>query len=111
MNVAVLGAGAWGTALAKVLHENGHSVTIWTRDAEVLAAIQRSRRNERYLPDVELPETWTLEPDLREAVRRKDCVVCAIASQGFRDIASQLADAQTILVSVTKGIEYDTGKT
>ena len=42
MNVAVLGAGAWGTALAKVLHQNGHAVTLWTRDAGALADIQQS---------------------------------------------------------------------
>jgi glycerol-3-phosphate dehydrogenase (NAD(P)+) len=111
MNVAVLGAGAWGTALAKVLHENGHAVTLWTRDAEALAEIGRSRRNARYLPGVELPQEWTLEPDALKAVRDKDCVVLAIASRGFREIAAQLADTRSILVSVTKGIEYDTGKT
>jgi glycerol-3-phosphate dehydrogenase (NAD(P)+) len=111
MNVAVLGAGAWGTALAKVLHENGHAVTLWTRDADALAEIGRSRRNARYLPGVELPQEWTLEPDSLKAVRDKDCVVLAIASRGFREVALGLADTRSILVSVTKGIEYDTGKT
>jgi glycerol-3-phosphate dehydrogenase (NAD(P)+) len=111
MNVAVLGAGAWGTALAKVLHENGHAVTLWTRDSEALAEIGRSRRNARYLPGVELPQDWTLEPDALKAAHDKDCVVLAVASRGFREIATQLADTRSILVSVTKGIEYDTGKT
>jgi glycerol-3-phosphate dehydrogenase (NAD(P)+) len=111
MNVTVLGAGAWGTALAKVLHVNGHAVTLWNRDAETLAEIQRTRRNERYLPGVDLPANWKLEPQLREAVRGRDCIVLAIASQGFREVATQLSDTRAVLVSVTKGIEYDTGKT
>jgi len=111
VNVAVLGAGAWGTALAKVLHANGHAVTLWDRKAETLAEIQRTHRHERCLPGVDLPGDWIFEPDLRSAVRGQNCVVLAIASQGFRSVAAQLADANTILVSVTKGIEYDTGKT
>ena len=111
MKVAVLGAGAWGTALAKVLHQNGHAVTLWTRDAGTLTDIQQSRRNERYLPGVDLPDGWIFEPDLRKAARGKDCVVFAVASQGFRDVAAPLADTDSILVSVTKGIEYDTGLT
>ncbi len=111
MNIAVLGAGAWGTALTKVLIENGHSVTLWTRDPAALAAIQRSGRNERYLPGVELPAGAQFEPNLRKAVLSKDALILAIASKGFRDVASQLSGGQTILVSVTKGIEFDTGNT
>lgn len=111
MKVAVLGAGAWGTALATVLHRNGHALTLWTRHSETLAEIQRTRRNEKALPGVELPADWKLEPDLSLATRNQDCIVLAIASRGFREVASHLAAANTILVSVTKGIEYDTGKT
>lgn len=111
MKVAVLGAGAWGTALAKVLHQNGHAITLWTRDSAALAELERTRRNERYLPGVELPGDWTFEADLPKAVQARDCVIVAIASQGFRSVAERLADSQSILVSVTKGIEYDTGKT
>ncbi len=111
MNVAVLGAGAWGTALAKVLHDNHHSVTLWTRNAEALAEIKRTRRNEHYLPGIELPAEWSCEPDLRKAAASSDCIVLAIASKGIREVASQLRGSKAILVSVTKGIEYDTGKT
>lgn len=111
MNVAVLGAGAWGTALAKILHENEHRVTLWTRNAAALAEIQRTRRNERYLPGIELPANWICEPDLANATARQDCIVVAIASKGFREVAARLCDAKAILVSVTKGIEFETGKT
>jgi glycerol-3-phosphate dehydrogenase (NAD(P)+) len=110
MNVAVLGAGAWGTALAKVLHDNGHSVTLWARNPDLLRELS-SGRNERYLPGVSLPSDWTCEGDLSRAVTAKDCVVLAIPSKAFRDVAAQLRDSRAILISVTKGIEYDTGKT
>ena len=111
MNVAVLGAGAWGTALAKLLHENGHAVTLWARNAALLDEIKRTRRNERYLPTVELPAEWRCEPNLHKAIVAQDCVVVAIASQGFHEIAAQLQESRMILVSVTKGIEYESGKT
>lgn len=111
MNVAVLGAGGWGTALAKVLHENGHRVTLWTRNATALGEIQRTRRNELYLPGLELPADWKCEPDFAKATLRQDCIVVAIASKGFREVATMLRNTNAILVSVTKGIEYDTGKT
>lgn len=111
MNVAVLGAGAWGTALAMVLQRNGHGVTLWTREAEVLREIQRTHRNEHALPGVELPDDWKCEAELSRAVAGKDCLVVAVASKGFRSVVSQLRDPKPILVSVTKGIEFDTGNT
>ena len=110
MNVAVIGAGAWGTALAKVLQENGHAVTLWARDKTLLRELA-SGRNERYLPGVPLPSNWTCEGDLVRAAENKDCIVLAIPSKVFRDIAAQLAHSRAVLISVTKGIEYDTGKT
>jgi glycerol-3-phosphate dehydrogenase (NAD(P)+) len=111
VNVAVLGAGSWGTALAKILRDNGHAVTLWTRNADALTEISRTRRNERYLPGVPLPEDWTCEPDLTRAAAEKNCIVLAIPSKAFRAIAGQLANSPAMLVSVTKGIEYDSGKT
>ena len=110
MKVAVLGAGAWGSALAMVLSQNRHDVTLWTREPDALDEIKRSRRNERYLPGVELP-SWNCEPDLRGAARDQDCVLIAIPSKAFRSVVSQLSDSRALFVSVTKGIEYDSGKT
>jgi glycerol-3-phosphate dehydrogenase (NAD(P)+) len=111
VNIAVLGAGSWGTALAKVLYENGHAVTLWARNAAALAELQRTGRNERYLPGVALPTDWACEPDLARAVTGRDCIVLAVPSKAFRDVARQLQNQAAVLVSVTKGIEYDTGKT
>jgi glycerol-3-phosphate dehydrogenase (NAD(P)+) len=110
MRICVLGAGAWGTALAKVLHENGNHVTLWDINVASLDEIQRGR-NEKYLPGVPLPTDWNVEPDLAKAVGGRECVVLAIPSQAFRQVASKLKGYPAIFVSVTKGIEFETGDT
>jgi glycerol-3-phosphate dehydrogenase (NAD(P)+) len=66
MRITVLGAGAWGTALAKVLQENGNAVTLWDIATDTLKEIQGGR-SERYLPGVELPTDWKAEPDFGKA--------------------------------------------
>ena len=111
MKITVLGAGAWGTALAKLLHQGNHAVTLWGHDAEHLEALRVTGRNERYLPGIELPRDWTLEADLLQAVQASECLVVAVPSKAFRNVTSQLAHFQGVAVSVTKGIEHDTGLT
>jgi glycerol-3-phosphate dehydrogenase (NAD(P)+) len=110
VKVAVLGAGAWGTALGKVLHENGNAVTLWDVNPATLSAL-RSGRNERYLPDVPLPADWKVEEDFGKAIAGRECIVMAIPSQSFRQVATKLKTAPALLVSVTKGIEFETGQT
>ena len=110
MKVAIIGAGAWGAALGKLLHANGHAVTLWDIDRETLAAV-REGRNERYLPGVELPRDWQVDSELARAVAGREVVVMAVPSRAFRQAAEGLAGWSGILVSVTKGIEYDTGLT
>lgn len=111
MNVTVLGAGSWGMALAKILSEGGHAVTLWGRDARTLAEIRDTARCPRYLPGVELPRQWSLEGDLPRAVAGSECVVVAVPSGSFREVTRPLADYAGIIVSVTKGIEHETGLT
>lgn len=111
MTVTILGAGAWGTVLAQLLSQAGQSVTLWGHDSQHLEEMQRSRCNERYLPEIKLPRDWRLEPDLTRAVEGSDCVVVAVPSKVFREVTSGLSEFDGILVSVTKGIEYDTGLT
>ena len=110
MKVTVLGAGAWGTALAKVLHENGNGVTLWDIDTALLDEIQCGR-SERYLPGVQLPTEWKVEVDFKKAVGGAECVVMAVPSNVFRQVAIKLKGHPAILVSVTKGIEFETGET
>ena len=111
MNVAVIGAGAWGTALGLVLHHRGRAVTFWGHDAAHLEEMRRSARNERYLPGFDLPKEWSYEPDLRRAVSGADVAVVAVPSKAVREVATELSEYPGILVSVTKGIEHDTGLT
>ena len=111
MNVTVLGAGAWGTALAKLLYEGRHSVTLWGHDPRHLDEVRRTARNERYLPGIELPGDWRLETDPTKAVHDSQCVVVAVPSKAFRDVTRCVANYSGIAVSVTKGIEPDTGLT
>jgi len=110
MKMAVLGAGAWGTALAKVLHENGNAVALWDISAETLEELRRGC-SERYLPGVKLPSDWRVEGDFEKAVGGAECLVMAIPSQSFRQVAMKLKGHPGLLVSVTKGIEFETGET
>jgi glycerol-3-phosphate dehydrogenase (NAD(P)+) len=110
MRVCVIGAGAWGTALAKVLQENGNAVTLWDLNTSSLQEIQGGR-NEKYLPGVPLPTDWKTEPDFSRAIAGRECLILAIPSQAFRQVASKLRGHPGIFVSVTKGIEFETGIT
>jgi glycerol-3-phosphate dehydrogenase (NAD(P)+) len=110
MKITVLGAGAWGTALAKILQENGNAVTIWDINPETLKEI-REGRSEKYLPGVKLPTDWKTEPDFGKAIGGAECMVLAIPSEAFRPVATRLKGHPGIFVSVTKGIEFETGET
>jgi len=111
MSVAVLGAGAWGTALARLLHQGGHEVTLWGHDRASLEAVREAGRNDRFLPGVDVPRGVVLDSELQRAVKGAECIVVAVPSQPFREVTRQLADYTGTIVSVTKGIEYDTGLT
>jgi glycerol-3-phosphate dehydrogenase (NAD(P)+) len=111
MKITVLGAGAWGSALARLLHQNRNEVTLWGHVAEWLDEIRQTGRNDRFLPGIELPRELRLEPDPARATHSAECIVVAVPSQPFREVTRCLADFSGMVVSVTKGIEYDTGLT
>jgi glycerol-3-phosphate dehydrogenase (NAD(P)+) len=110
VKVTVLGAGAWGTALAGLLHQGGLKIALWGHDPAHVEEIRRSGRNERSLPGIKLPHEIKLETNL-ESVLDAECVVVAVPSKAFREVTKVLKDFPGIVVSVTKGIEYDTGLT
>jgi glycerol-3-phosphate dehydrogenase (NAD(P)+) len=110
MRITVLGAGAWGSALAKVLQENGNAVTVWDINAALLEEL-RQGRSERLLPGVALPRDWKVEPDFARAIAGREVLVMAIPSQAFRQVAARLKGHPAVFVSVTKGIEFETGVT
>jgi glycerol-3-phosphate dehydrogenase (NAD(P)+) len=111
MNITVLGGGAWGTALARLLHQGGDAITLWEFNTDWLEELRRNRRNDRFLPGIELPRDLAFEGNLLQAIEGAECVVVAIPSKAYREVTSKLVNFSGIVVSVTKGIEYDTGLT
>ncbi len=111
--VAVLGAGSWGTAFAKVLADSGTDVVLWARRAEVADAISNERVNADYLPDVALPANLTATSDAEKALDGARAVVLAVPSQTLRANLSgwrPWLPAGATLVSLAKGVELGTLK-
>ncbi|HYE32518.1 MAG TPA: NAD(P)H-dependent glycerol-3-phosphate dehydrogenase [Methylomirabilota bacterium] len=111
VNVTILGAGAFGTALARVIALNQHAVTLWGHKAEQLREIQAAGENARHLPGIKLPCDLKFQADLSAACEGANVIVLALPSRAFREVGSQLGNCSAILVSVTKGIEFDSGLT
>ena len=104
--LAVLGAGAWGTAFAAVLAPR-HQVSLWARDAAQAAAIAKARRNARYLPEIALPGSLRVEADLHEAVEGAALLVAATPVAGLRELLGRLKGARQPLVWLCKGFERE----
>jgi glycerol-3-phosphate dehydrogenase (NAD(P)+) len=110
---AVFGTGTWGTAFALVLADAGTEVAMWGRRRELCEAINRSRRNTDYLPDIELPGAVRATPDPAEAASGADLVVLAVPSQTLRENLTAwrpVLPEDAVLVSLMKGIELGTAK-
>src|SRR6185436_11610679 len=103
VKTTVLGAGAWGTALARLLSEGSHAVTMWGHNAGHLERMQREGRNEEYLPSIDLPRDWSYQADAAKAVAGSELVIVAVPSKAFREVTSCLAGFRGVVVSVTKG--------
>lgn len=111
MKIAVLGVGAWGTALANHLAGGGNEITVWDHDTPNLARLAAEGRNEKYLAGVDLPRDWRVEPDLDRAWPGSDLVLLAVPSRAFRAVSRRLDSFKGVVLSVTKGIEFDSGLT
>ena len=110
--VAVLGAGAWGTALAATAARAGREATIWARRREIADEINKRRRVSAYLGDTELPAGITATTDLAEAVASADAVLLVTPSDTVRATARRLADLiapDVPVVLCAKGVEVETG--
>ena len=110
MNVAVVGAGSWGTALAAHLARSTHAVRLWARDPGQARAIADGHRNSRYLAGVALPALFATS-DLAEALRDAEVAIVAVPSEFCREVWRALRPhlgAHTTLVSATKGLELGT---
>ena len=109
--VAVIGAGSWGTALAKVLHTNGSQVTVWSIVEAEIAMLRERHEHVDKLPGVKLPEDMEFTTDLKAAVEDKEYLILAVPSVFTRSTAKSMAPfvkAGQIVVCVAKGIEENT---
>ena len=112
-SIGVIGAGTWGTALAVLLHNNGHQTEIWSALPEEIEEMERTRRH-RNLPEIVIPEEIFLTADLEEAMREKDVLIMAVPSVFVRSTAARMKPflkKGQLVVDVAKGIEEDTLKT
>ncbi|MCC6750991.1 MAG: NAD(P)-dependent glycerol-3-phosphate dehydrogenase [Deltaproteobacteria bacterium] len=111
--VAVVGAGNWGTTLAKVLAENGRRVLLWARSEPTVREINETRQNSRYLPNVWLPAGVEATTELEPVCRQAQVILLVVPSHGLRKVAYELGQFLTgdqLVVHATKGIEQETFK-
>jgi glycerol-3-phosphate dehydrogenase (NAD(P)+) len=109
---AVLGAGSWGTTIAKVIADGGHGVTLWARKPQLAAEIDATRLNANYLPEIVLPEGIIVSSDVEAALKDSEQVYLAIPSQTLRENLTNwkhLIPKQATIISLMKGLEADTG--
>jgi len=109
--IAVLGAGAWGTALAVLLARNGQPVRLWDHDQARLTVMKSERNNPFSLPDIVFPENLAIEMTLADAVRDLTDICLVIPSHAFRNVLTQVKSAVSSprIVWGTKGLDPETG--
>lgn len=109
--ISVLGAGSWGTALALLLHNNGHEVTLWSALEDEVKMLREKREHASKLPGVKLPETMEITVDLEKSLADPDVAVLAVPSPFTRATAHRMAPFTKkgqIIVNVAKGVEENT---
>lgn len=107
-DISIIGAGSWGTALAVLLHKNGHKVTVWSIVEAEIAMLRKEHEHKDKLPGVRLPEDMVFTTNLEEAVKDKEVLVLAVPSPYTRATAHNMAPfvkEGQIIVNVAKGIE------
>lgn len=111
MEIGVIGGGSWGTALAKLLADQGNAVEVWVHEPELAEAFNREHENTIYLPGVKLPSNLKATNDMKRAVSGKEVIVSVPPSHVLRSVLEQAVDhlpEGVPIVSATKGIENET---
>ena len=110
--VVVMGAGSWGTTIAKVIADAGNEVVLWSRREEVAVEINETKRNSDYLPGIDLPSRLTATSDLAFALQDAEQIYLAIPSQSLRQSLEswkEFIPKNATLISLIKGLEQGTG--
>jgi len=111
VEIGVLGAGSYGTCLAKLLADAGHNVSLWARSKELAKEIEETRENSPYLPGYKLPPSATVTTDLATAVRGRAIVLAVTPSHAAREVLSAAAadfEDGVVVVNASKGLEIGT---
>ncbi len=109
--IGVVGAGSWGTALAKLLADKGFSLDLWVFEPEIREQIEQSRENKIFLPGFKLSENIHPTNDLKTVVQDKDLLLLVVPSHFMRQVSEKIREfikPDTVLVSASKGIENET---
>ncbi len=109
--ICVIGAGSWGTTLADLLARKDYEVTLWAREAEVVAGVRETGENRVFLPGVKLSGNLQAAGSLKEALEDKKIIINAVPSHGVRGVfteAEEFIPSGALVISATKGIEEDT---
>ena len=109
--ISVMGTGSWGTALAILLHNNGHQVMLWSAHPEKAASLNENREDPKKLPGIKIPEEIAITGDEKKALDSPDIVVFASPSAYMRAISKRLSPLirqGQIIVNVAKGVEENT---
>ena len=109
--IGIIGAGAWGTALALLLADRGHDVTLWMYEKDLAEETQRTRENRVYLPGFTLPANISVNATLDRAVRERPFILSVVPSHTARAISTRMAPFlanDAVIVSASKGIETET---
>ncbi len=111
MDISVLGAGSWGTALAIILANNGHQVTMWEFNKSYVKELKKHYENKIFLPGIKIPQEIEITHSLKDATTEKHMIVIAVPTQFIRSVLKQMKKISfknTTFVSVAKGIEKGT---
>jgi glycerol-3-phosphate dehydrogenase (NAD(P)+) len=112
--IGVIGAGGWGIALAKLLADKGHQVTLWCHGAESYRELQENGESRTYLPGITLTSSVILTRSIAESIGDKSLILCAVPSHAVREVlapASSHLGAQATVLCCTKGLEEQSLKT
>jgi glycerol-3-phosphate dehydrogenase (NAD(P)+) len=111
--IGVIGGGGWGTALAKICAEKGFAVTLWAREAEVVAEINERHTNNTFLREIVIPDSIRATTSMAEAITGKQYIIFTVPSQWLRAVAREARHyigADTVIISATKGLEVESLK-